>query len=134
MFEAYLNLFVKAVFVENIALALPREDPQKLRARLTKTAEAYGLALQPDRHVHELSMGERQSRFTRRFRARGAPTLGSGRRSSHRIRVCLSRRALEVRRKERHRTCVDEICVEAFLANICNSRPEQILFVDEHVL
>lgn len=56
----HFSLFEALTTLENVALALPREDPQKLRARLLKTADAYGLALQPDRHVHELSMGERQ--------------------------------------------------------------------------
>ena len=48
----HFSLFEALTTLENIALALPREDPQKLRARLSKTAEAYGLALHPDRHVH----------------------------------------------------------------------------------
>jgi simple sugar transport system ATP-binding protein len=56
----HFSLFEALTTLENVALALPREDPQELRARLSKTADAYGLALQPDRHVHELSMGERQ--------------------------------------------------------------------------
>jgi simple sugar transport system ATP-binding protein len=56
----HFSLFEALTTLENIALALPHEDHDKLRDRLVKTGEVYGLALQPDRHVHELSMGERQ--------------------------------------------------------------------------
>ena len=56
----HFSLFEAMTTLENVALALPRENLGKLRARLQETAAAYGLVLQPDRHVHELSMGERQ--------------------------------------------------------------------------
>ena len=56
----HFSLFEAMTTLENIALALPPEDPEALRARLEETASAYGLALQPDRHVYDLSMGERQ--------------------------------------------------------------------------
>ena len=56
----HFSLFEAMTTLENIALALPPEDPEALRVRLQETASAYGLALQPDRHVYDLSMGERQ--------------------------------------------------------------------------
>ena len=56
----HFSLFEALSTLENVALALPDEDPKKLRSRLLDTAEAYGLSLEPDRNVHELSMGERQ--------------------------------------------------------------------------
>ena len=56
----HFSPFEAMTTLENIALALPPEDPEALRARLQETASAYGLALQPDRHVYDLSMGERQ--------------------------------------------------------------------------
>ena len=56
----HFSLFEAMTTLENIALALPPEDPEALRARLEETARVYGLALQPDRHVYDLSMGERQ--------------------------------------------------------------------------
>ena len=56
----HFSLFEALTTLENIALALPKEDPKQLRKRLLETAEAYGLGLEPDRNVYELSMGERQ--------------------------------------------------------------------------
>ncbi|MCX8101045.1 MAG: ABC transporter ATP-binding protein [Geminicoccaceae bacterium] len=47
--------------VENIALGLDDPPPRRvLRRRLLAAAEAYGLAVDPDRPVRELAMGERQ--------------------------------------------------------------------------
>ena len=56
----HFSLFEALTALENIALALPKEDSKRLRKRLLETAEAYGLGLEPDRNVYELSMGERQ--------------------------------------------------------------------------
>jgi len=56
----HFSLFEALTTLENIALALPKEDPKTLRTRVTQTAATYGLKLEPDRYVHELSMGERQ--------------------------------------------------------------------------
>ncbi len=56
----HFSLFEALSTLENIALALPNENPKHLRKRLLETAEEYGLTLQPDRNVYELSMGERQ--------------------------------------------------------------------------
>jgi len=41
----HFSLFEALTTLENVALALPREDHDKLRARLVETADAYGLAL-----------------------------------------------------------------------------------------
>ena len=56
----HFSLFEALSTLENVALALPNENSKKLRKRLLETAEAYGLSLEPDRNVYELSMGERQ--------------------------------------------------------------------------
>ena len=56
----HFSLFEALTTLENIALALPKEDPKILRTRVSQTAATYGLKLEPDRYVHELSMGERQ--------------------------------------------------------------------------
>jgi len=56
----HFSLFEAMTVLENIALALPPEDTSVLRKRLRDTADAYGLDLNPERHVYDLSMGERQ--------------------------------------------------------------------------
>ena len=38
----HFSLFEALTTLENIALALPKEDPKQLRKRLLETAEAYG--------------------------------------------------------------------------------------------
>jgi len=55
------SLFEALTVLENIALALnDARDPAALRRRLIEVSAAYGLPLDPDRHVHALSVGERQ--------------------------------------------------------------------------
>ncbi len=56
----HFSLFEAMTVLENIALALPSQDFNQLRNRIKTTAEAYGLALDLERYVYELSMGERQ--------------------------------------------------------------------------
>ena len=57
----HFALFDSASVVENMALALPGWfDLKSLAARITEVSERYGLPLQPQRPVHELSVGERQ--------------------------------------------------------------------------
>lgn len=56
----HFSLFESMTTLENVALALPSQDLNELRARLEQTANDYGLTLHPDRHVYDLSMGERQ--------------------------------------------------------------------------
>jgi len=47
--------------VENIALALPPRLPLKeLPAKVAEVSLRYGLPVNPWRHVHDLSVGERQ--------------------------------------------------------------------------
>ena len=56
----HFSLFEAMTVLENIALALPAQDVGALRDNIDATAESYGLALDLDRDVYELSMGERQ--------------------------------------------------------------------------
>jgi len=56
----HFSLFESMTTLENVALALPPQDLNQLRERLETTAHDYGLTLHPDRHVYDLSMGERQ--------------------------------------------------------------------------
>src|SRR3546814_13543850 len=57
----HFSLFDTLTVVENIALGLPAgTDMVELEARIAQTVEQYGLELEPRRHVHTLSVGERQ--------------------------------------------------------------------------
>ncbi len=57
----HFSLFEALSVGENIALGLSdAEDRKGLRERITEISSAYGLALDPDRVVHDLSVGERQ--------------------------------------------------------------------------
>ena len=57
----HFSLFEALTVAENIALAV--DDPalrRRLKPRIVEVSEAYGLPLDPDRSVHDLSVGERQ--------------------------------------------------------------------------
>ena len=57
----HFSLFEALTVAENIALAV--DDPalrRRLKSRIVEVSEAYGLPLDPDRSVHDLSVGERQ--------------------------------------------------------------------------
>ncbi|MGB6008475.1 ABC transporter ATP-binding protein [Castellaniella sp.] len=57
----HFSLFDTLTVAENIALGLSSDIPlQTLAGRIAQTAEQYGLDIQPHRHVHTLSVGERQ--------------------------------------------------------------------------
>ncbi len=57
----HFSLFESLTVAENIALGLAtRESLRELSARIADTARQYGLAIEPGRHVHHLSVGERQ--------------------------------------------------------------------------
>ena len=57
----HFTLFETLTVAENIALGMAAvEDIKQLAKRIEETAERYGLALDPHRHVHDLSVGERQ--------------------------------------------------------------------------
>lgn len=57
----HFSLFDTLTVTENIALGLPSNTRlDQLAERIVATAEQYGLALEPQRHVHTLSVGERQ--------------------------------------------------------------------------
>ena len=57
----HFTLFETLTVAENVALGTQTaEDLKRLAKRIEATAERYGLALDPYRHVHDLSVGERQ--------------------------------------------------------------------------
>ena len=57
----HFSLFEAMTVFENIALAMDDErDTRALRRRVSELSETYGLPLDPDRHVHDLSVGEKQ--------------------------------------------------------------------------
>jgi ABC-type uncharacterized transport system ATPase subunit len=58
----HFSLFETLTVTENIALALgdQAKDLKALAHKIRTVSEKYGMALNPDRHVHSLSVGERQ--------------------------------------------------------------------------
>jgi simple sugar transport system ATP-binding protein len=57
----HFSLFDTLTVTENIALGLDAAtDLKELALRIAQTGEKYGLELEPHRHVHTLSVGERQ--------------------------------------------------------------------------
>lgn len=57
----HFSLFDTLTVTENIALGLPAGIPMReLEQRIASTAKQYGLDLDPQRHVHTLSVGECQ--------------------------------------------------------------------------
>jgi simple sugar transport system ATP-binding protein len=57
----HFSLFEALTVVENIALGLTEAADRKgLRTRIAEIARSYGLQLDPDKAVHDLSVGERQ--------------------------------------------------------------------------
>ena len=57
----HFPLFDALTVLENVALGLPRKaDRSGLRERIVRISAEYGLPLDPDRVVHDLSVGERQ--------------------------------------------------------------------------
>jgi ABC-type uncharacterized transport system ATPase subunit len=57
----HFSLFESLTVAENIALGLnAREGIAELTARIDQISRRYGLAVEPSRHVHHLSVGERQ--------------------------------------------------------------------------
>ena len=57
----HFSLFDTLTVTENIALGLPADtDLAALAQRIEETAREYGLELEPQRHVHTLSVGECQ--------------------------------------------------------------------------
>lgn len=57
----HFSLFDTLTVAENIALGLDaKTDLADLSERIRQTGEKYGLELEPTRHVHTLSVGERQ--------------------------------------------------------------------------
>jgi simple sugar transport system ATP-binding protein len=56
----HFSVFDALSVVENIALALPPEPMRVLSRRIEQVSRAYGLAIDPRRAVHTLSVGEKQ--------------------------------------------------------------------------
>ena len=57
----HFSLFEALTVLENVALGLDKPGrPAALASRIRAVSAAYGLPLDPDRHVHTLSVGERQ--------------------------------------------------------------------------
>jgi general nucleoside transport system ATP-binding protein len=57
----HFSLFESLTIAENIALGLDHPPPMaELATRIVEMSARYGLAVTPDRHVHHLSVGERQ--------------------------------------------------------------------------
>lgn len=58
----HFSLFETLTVTENIALALgtPSKEMRALRSRIEEVSKKYGMALNPDRLIHTLSIGERQ--------------------------------------------------------------------------
>ena len=59
----HFSLFETLTVTENIALSLPASESRDLRAlgkRIREVSQRYGMALEPDRLVHSLSIGARQ--------------------------------------------------------------------------
>ena len=57
----HFSLFETLTVAENVALALPdNPDLETLAARIAEVSATYGLAVEPGRLVHALSVGERQ--------------------------------------------------------------------------
>lgn len=58
----HFSLFETLTVTENIALALGDDagDLSELTQRILQVSKKYGMELHPDRHIHSLSVGERQ--------------------------------------------------------------------------
>jgi len=58
----HFSLFETLTVTENIALALGDDagDLQQLGQKISTVSKQYGMELNPDRHIHSLSVGERQ--------------------------------------------------------------------------
>ena len=60
MVHQHFSVFEALSVAENVALALPRAPLRRLSADIAATSEAYGLAIDPARPMHALSVGEKQ--------------------------------------------------------------------------
>jgi general nucleoside transport system ATP-binding protein len=56
----HFSVFEALTVAENIALALPAEPMGRLSGRIREVSDTYGLAIDPARAVHTLSVGEKQ--------------------------------------------------------------------------
>jgi simple sugar transport system ATP-binding protein len=60
MVHQHFSVFEALTVAENVALALPAEPLRRLSARIAQASAAYGLAIDPARAMHGLSVGEKQ--------------------------------------------------------------------------
>ncbi len=61
MIFQHFSLFEAMTVTENIALGMPgRQNMAELAKQIIEVSENYGLPLNPNRHVHTLSVGEKQ--------------------------------------------------------------------------
>jgi simple sugar transport system ATP-binding protein len=56
----HFSLFDTLTVAENIQLAVDTLDARALPRRIREVSERYGLTLDPERHIHTMSVGERQ--------------------------------------------------------------------------
>ncbi|SEA09655.1 ABC transporter ATP-binding protein [Rubrimonas cliftonensis] len=60
MVHQHFSVFEALTVAENVALALPREPMAALARRIREVSASYGLAIDPERSMHALSVGEKQ--------------------------------------------------------------------------
>ncbi|MFN3615168.1 MAG: ABC transporter ATP-binding protein [Rubrimonas sp.] len=60
MVHQHFSVFEALTVAENVALALPPEPVARLSARIAEVSRAYGLAIDPARPMHALTVGEKQ--------------------------------------------------------------------------
>ncbi|MEM9098674.1 MAG: ABC transporter ATP-binding protein [Pseudomonadota bacterium] len=60
MVHQHFSLFDALTVAENVALALPGAMPRGIAARIREVSQAYRLEIDPERPIHELSVGEKQ--------------------------------------------------------------------------
>ncbi|MEM8791774.1 MAG: ABC transporter ATP-binding protein [Pseudomonadota bacterium] len=60
MVHQHFSLFDALTVAENVALALPGAMPRAISGRIRDVSKAYRLEIDPDKRVHELSVGEKQ--------------------------------------------------------------------------